>query len=49
MRKSSKKAAADTLSAFLEKQTKEQLIALLKEQAERHPAVHQALQDRIDL
>jgi uncharacterized Zn finger protein len=45
----SKKAAADTLSAFLEKQTKEQLIALLKEQAERHPAVRQALQDRIDL
>ena len=45
----SKEAAADTLSAFLEKQTKEQLIALLKEQAERHPAVRQALQDRIDL
>src|SRR5918992_2275142 len=45
----SKKAAADTLSAFLEKQTKEQLIALLKEQAERHPAVRQALQDRTDL
>ena len=45
----SKKAAADTLSAFLEKQTKEQLVALLKGQAERHPAVRQGLQDRIDL
>ncbi|MBI3304205.1 MAG: SWIM zinc finger domain-containing protein [Deltaproteobacteria bacterium] len=44
-----KKAATDTLSSFLGQQTKEQLIALLKEQAERHPTVRQALQDRRNL
>src|SRR5205823_2276969 len=32
----SKKAAADTVSSFLEQQSKEQLVALLKEQAKRH-------------
>src|SRR2546426_1937797 len=42
----SKKAAADTVSSFLEQQSKEQLVALLKEQAKRHPTVRQALQDR---
>ena len=44
-----KKAAADTVSSFLEQQSKEQLIALLKEQAKRHPTVRQDLQDRRNL
>ena len=45
----SKKATADTLSSFLEQQSKEQLVVLLKEQAKRHPTVRQALQDRHNL
>src|SRR5262249_57186529 len=44
-----KKAAPDTLSAFLAQQSKGQLIELLKEQAKRHPGVRQALQDRSNL
>ncbi len=44
-----KKVAADTLSTFLEQQSKEQLVTLLKEQAKRHPTVRQDLQDRRNL
>ncbi|MEW6297092.1 MAG: hypothetical protein AB1671_05050 [Thermodesulfobacteriota bacterium] len=43
------KAATDTLSSFLERQTKEQLVAFVREQAKRHPAIRQALQDRSNL
>jgi uncharacterized Zn finger protein len=43
------KKAADSLSSFLEQQSKEQLVELLKEQARRHSAVRQALQDQGNL
>lgn len=42
----SRKAAADALPEFLEQQTTTQLLALLKDLAQRYPDVHQFLQDR---
>ena len=48
-RRSNKKAAADSLTSFLEQQSKEQLVALLKEQASRNPDVRRELQDRGNL
>lgn len=47
-RRSSKKTS-DSLSSFLEQQSKEQLVALLKEQASRNPDMRQELQDRGNL
>jgi uncharacterized Zn finger protein len=44
-----KKTATDDLSSFLEQQSKEDLLALLKEQAAQHPTVRQALQDKGNL
>ncbi|MBI3249654.1 MAG: SWIM zinc finger family protein [Deltaproteobacteria bacterium] len=45
----SDKKTSDALSPFLEQQSKEQLVALLKEQANRNPDLRQALQDRVNL
>ncbi len=45
----SRKAAADVLPEFLEQQTKPQLLALLKDLAQRYPDVRQFLQDRHNL
>jgi len=45
----SKKETPENLPAFLEQQTKEQLVALMKELAESNPIVREALQDRRDL
>jgi uncharacterized Zn finger protein len=44
-----KKAAPSSLLTFLEKQTKEQLVALIQDLAERFPAVLEALQDQGEL
>jgi len=41
-----RKATLDTLHSYLKKQSKAELIALLKDMAERYPEVHEALQDR---
>jgi uncharacterized Zn finger protein len=42
-------ATAEGLSAFLEKQSKEDLLTLLKEQMRQHPEVRQAILDRANL
>lgn len=42
-------STADGLSAFLEKQSKEDLLTLLKEQMRQHPEVRQAILDRANL
>jgi uncharacterized Zn finger protein len=42
-------ATAEGLSAFLEQQSKEDLLTLLKEQIRHHPEVRQAILDRADL
>lgn len=44
-----KKAPPSSLLTFLERQTKEQLVAILQDLAEHFPAVHGALQDQGDL
>lgn len=44
-----KKPRADSVTTFLEQQSKEQLIELLKEQAQRSPTVRQDLQDKRNL
>lgn len=48
-RRRSQGAAADALPEFLEQQTKPQLLALLKDLAQRYPDVRQFLQDRHNL
>ncbi|MDN5941049.1 MAG: SWIM zinc finger family protein [Nitrospira sp.] len=45
----SRKAAASVLPEFLEQQTKPQLLALIKDMAQRYPDVRQFLQDRHNL
>ncbi len=43
------KSIPPNLKGFLEEQTKEQLIALLKDLSERYPSVREDLQDRQNL
>jgi len=45
----SKKAPPSSVLTFLERQTREQLVALLRDLAEHFPAVHEALQDQGNL
>lgn len=48
-RRRARTAAADALPEFLEQQTKPELLALLKDVAQRYPDVRQFLQDRHNL
>jgi len=49
VRRRSTTVVRGNVHSYLEQQTREQLIVLLEEMAQRHPAVRQALQDRADL
>ncbi|MDP2718217.1 MAG: SWIM zinc finger family protein [Dehalococcoidia bacterium] len=49
MASQSRKASPDTLHSYLERQSKEEFIALIEDMAERYPEVHEALHDRCHL